>query len=168
MKRTAFVCSLILVMAMAVAAAAPGDQKGKTVPRDFWGVLNGGFTFVYFGSGDYDFDTLGAATGTLSPLGLVTLSTKHRPSAGGSLDGTFVIVAAGGDKIRGTYTGTVEWITYVPAQLTGTLVLEISGGTGRFAHASGSINASFLETPLNDNWYIPVPTTWALQGTISY
>jgi len=162
MKKTALVCSLILAMAIAVTAAARDNERERTVSRDIWGVVNGGFTFVYFGSGDYDFDTIGGATGTLSPLGLVTLSTKHRPTADGRLDGTFEIVAANGDKIRGTYTGTAEWVTYVPPQLVGTVILEISGGTGRFAHASGSINASFLETPLNGNWYVPVPVTWAL------
>jgi hypothetical protein len=168
MRRTALSCSLFLALAIVAVAAAPGSQKDKPVTRHIWGVQNGGFTFEYFGSGDYDFDTVGGATGTLGPLGLVTMYTKHRPTDGERLDGTFEIVAAGNDTIRGTYTGTAEFLSFDPPQVLGTVVLEISDGTGRYKHASGSINAKFLETPLNGDWYVPVPVTWSLEGTVIY
>jgi hypothetical protein len=168
MKRTALTCSLFLAMATAAMAAAPEGPGIRVVPRHIWGVVNGGFTFQYFGPGAYDFDTIGGAVGDLSPLGLVKMHTKHRPTADGSLDGTFEIATAKGDKIQGTYAGTAVFLSYEPPQVLGTVVLEVSHGTGRFAHASGTINATFLEIPLNGNWYVPVPVTWALEGTVSY
>jgi hypothetical protein len=168
MRRTALSCSLLLALAIVAVAAAPDSQKARPVSQHIWGVQNGGFTFVYFGAGDYDFDTVGGATGALGPLGLVTMYTKHRPTAEGLLDGTFEIVAADNDIIRGTYTGTAEFLSFDPPQVLGKVVLEISAGTGRYKHASGTINATFLETPLNGDWYVPVPVTWALEGTVKY
>ena len=168
MKRIVVSCSLLLAVAISAVAAASDSHGTKAAPRHIWGVLNGGFTFEYFGTGAYDFDTIGGSAGTLSPLGLVRIYTKHRPTADGFLDGTFEIVAANGDKLRGTYMGTAEFLSFDPPQVLGKVALEISHGTGRLAHASGTINATFMEIPLNGDWYVPVPVTWALEGTVRY
>jgi hypothetical protein len=174
MKRTLFVCSLILAMAMAVAvtAAAPGDQNGKTVPRQISGVMDGRFTFDVWGPGWFDFTTFGDATGTLKHLGLAQMYTKHTPNPDGDgtlVDTEFTIVAANGDKIWGTYSDGLVTEAGVEAPLhyyDGKATFVITGGTGRFSGATGTINATFFETVNYDTWACSV--AWALDGTIRY
>jgi len=166
MKRTALVCSLILAMAIAVTAAAPGGQRGKTVPRDISGSMSGAFSFVWVGPGDWDFTTEGDAAGTLTHLGLAQLITSHTPdTVGGTLsDGTFTIVAANGDEIRGIYAGSGSGEYPNPVQ--GTAVFFVRGGSGRFARATGTLNADFLEVFSADGWSAQVE--WFLEGTVHY
>ena len=159
MKRTALVCSLILAMAVAVTAAAPGPQKGKTVPRDISGVMDGRFTFGATTTGDVE--------GTLSHLGLSQMYTEH------AIDyetfeisgGEFTIVAANGDQIVGTYTASGilagDW-----SHMDGTAHFTVTGGTGRFAGASGMFTAGFLE--VFDDGYVSAGVTWNLVGTVRY
>jgi hypothetical protein len=167
MKRTAFACSLLLVVAIAVVAAAPDGPGTRTVSRDIWGVQSGGFTFEGPDAGPWI--TIGAATGTLSQFGLVKLYTRHSANSddGTLTNGEFQIVAENGNKIWGSYEGHAAYSGDY-SEVYGTAALVISGGTGRFAHAHGTINATFVEKPINGNWYVPVPVTWALQGTVNY
>ena len=58
------------------------------------------------------------------------------------LAGSFEIANTSGDSIKGTYTGTVRFAPGAPERVSLTLVL--TGGTGVFAGASGSIGASGL------------------------
>jgi hypothetical protein len=174
MKRTALTCSLFLAMAIAVTAAAPGSPKDKTVPRDLSGVLVGTFTFDVWGGGWYDFTTNGDATGKLKHLGLAKLYTSHTPNPIGDgtlVDTEFTIVAANGDKIWGTYSdGVVTEVPRVPPPAPsdqihyydGRATFVISGGTGRFAHARGKINATVFEALDWATWNCTV--AWALEG----
>ena len=59
--------------------------------------------------------------------------------------GTFTLVAANGDQL----TGTVQFTGPLPSSdfHTTTAVLTITGGTGRFADASGTITSQNLVTP---------------------
>ena len=164
MKRTALVCSLILALAVAVTAAAPGGQKGKTVPREVSGVMDGRFTFE--GPWEGPWTTSGDVEGTLSHLGLAQMLTTHTASPDGTISGgTFTIVAANGDEIRGTYTASGEWIS--GTQVLGAAFLSVEEGTGRFAGASGMINAGFLET-FDDPYFASAAVTWSLNGTVRY
>jgi hypothetical protein len=172
MKRTALVCSLILAMAIAVTAAAPGGQKGKAVPREISGVVNGSFTFDVWGPGWFDFTTIGDATGTLKHLGLAKMYTKHTPNPVGDgtlVDTEFTIVAANGDQIWGTYADglvTEAGAAYPLYYYDGKATFVITGGTGRFTGAAGAINATFFETVNYETWACSV--AWALDGTIRY
>ena len=60
-------------------------------------------------------------------------------------DGTFTLVAANGDQVTGPvqFTGTLPTSDFH----TTTAVLTITGGTGRFADASGTITSQNLVTP---------------------
>jgi hypothetical protein len=170
MKKVALSCSLFLALAIAVMAAAPFDQQDKSSPRhnfDVQGVQTGTFNFEYWGPGFWDFETIGDATGTLRHLGLMRMYTRHRPTADGLLNqGTFTMVAASGDQIRGTYEGAGALVSTAAPELYGKATLVISGGTGRYAHAKGTLIATFFET-MNATW-VDLPVTWILEGTVSY
>jgi hypothetical protein len=181
MKKTAFSCSVFLLMAIAVMAAAPDNERNKTASRDVSGLLVGSFTFEVFAPyGPWDFISHGDATGTLTHPGLVKLYTAHTPNPSG--DGTLVntefrIVEASGDEIRGTYSNGI--VTEVPTELTeadpyhlgvhyyeGKATFVISGGTGRYAHARGEIDATFFEALNWTTWDCSV--AWALEGRIKH
>lgn len=76
------------------------------------------------------------ATGNASQLGQFTYTEPHfvTPPNGA---GTFTFVARNGDTIFGTATGTAT-PTIPPDILTITWEATITGGTGRFAGATGS------------------------------
>jgi hypothetical protein len=168
MKKTMVLsCSLLLLLAIPAIAEFQAGKQTKTVPRYVCGAMNGAFSFEYFGAGEWDFYSLGEAPGILRHLGQSTLITQHTPTQSGDLlDGKFKIVAANGDEIQGTYKGSAEYISDKAPQIFGEAVLEIAGGTGRFAHATGTLNATFLETMDMTTWIFPV--TWTLSGTVNY
>jgi hypothetical protein len=151
-------------MAVAVTAAAPGGQAGKTVPREISGVMDGRFTFEGPWAGPWT--TSGDVEGTVSHLGLAQMLTTHWTDGASIWGGAFELVAANGDVISGTYTasGTLspDW-SYV----VGMADLTVTGGTGRFAGASGMINAGFLET-FDDASFASAGVSWSLNGTVRY
>ena len=60
-------------------------------------------------------------------------------------EGTFTLVAANGDELTGTFT--LNGVVPTGEVHSLTVVLTITGGTGRFADASGTITITFLATP---------------------
>ncbi len=166
MKRIMFVLSMILALS---AIAAPGDKENtRTVPRYVCGVLDGSFTFQQWGSNWWEIYSIGEATGTLRHLGAAEMHTKHTPTLSGDLvDGTFTIVAANGDELRGTYSGTATEVPGKPFHYVGKATLVISGGTGRFNNAEGQIDATFFEI-LDSFTFESAEVTWTLSGMVSY
>jgi hypothetical protein len=92
------------------------------------------------------------------------------PSTGALTGGTFVKTAANGDQIFGTYVGTAT-VIQPPSpvaifSVNGTITF--TGGTGRFAGATGSttmagtLQADFSQAP------VPTQVTLTMLGTISY
>lgn len=113
------------------------------------------------------FTLTGSGAGYASHLGKVTLTTTETldfVTSPGSLvirDGRMVMVAANGDELRWAYEG----IGSLPdadgiSELTGTFV--ITGGTGRFADATGG--GTFLGTGST----VTGVATVSYQGTIAY
>jgi hypothetical protein len=163
MRKTAFTCSLFLVLAIAAVTAA-ADPGAKTVPRVILGAMEG--RFVFTGPWEGPWTTTGDVTGTLRHLGLAKMHTTHTASPDGTISGgEFTIVAANGDEIRGSYTASGGWIS--ATQVLGTAAFTIEGGTGRFANASGEITAGFLET-LDDPSFYSAKVNWTLEGTVRY
>ncbi len=163
MKRTALTCSFFLVLAIATMAAA-ADPGTRTVPRLIGGSMDGRFLFT--GPWEGPWTTTGDVTGTLRHLGLAKMYTTHTASPDGTLSGgVFKIVAANGDEIRGSYTASGTWIS--DTQVLGAADFLIEEGTGRFAYASGTITAAFLET-LDDPTWASAKVSWTLNGTVSY
>ena len=157
--------------AVSSGTSAAQTAKGpKTVPRYVTGVLDGRFDFTRtWGSEWWEFYSDGDATGTLSHLGLAKLHTTHVPDlATGALnDGEFTIVAANGDEIRGTYEGAATYDALRADLVHGAATFVISGGTGRFAGATGTITATFLET-IDDPTWASAKVAWTLAGTVNY
>jgi hypothetical protein len=134
MRRFTIVIALLTVAAVSPAAAL-GKAKGTDRP------VRGTSTST---------TTLDLATGTgsvtgsgqLSHLGRFTFTnditsfTLTGPDTF-SLTLTAVLVVANGDEIYTTATGTGTLLTATTSELT--LVSTITGGTGRFADASGTL-----------------------------
>jgi hypothetical protein len=81
----------------------------------------------------------------LSHLGLTQATlTQTVDVTTGALSGTGVYVAANGDELAFTFTGTAELSFTDPTDATVTFAVaqDLSGGTGRFAAADGTANVS--------------------------
>ena len=168
MKRTALLCSLLLLVAMSVITSSSNGSGQGSASHKINGILRGTLTFVPFGPGLFEVDSLGDTSGKVSGLGRTNMFTFHRPTSDGVgvTNGLVRIVAADGDIIRGQYVGTTV-PGPEPNQLIGNAEFIISGGTGRFADASGTIEATAYVTfeGFGDfEW----PVTWVLDGTITY
>jgi hypothetical protein len=154
----------------ASTAAVQAAQGPRTVPRDVNGVLDGRFDFTRMWGGEWwQFYSDSHATGTVSHLGLAHVYTTHVPDlvTGALEQGTFRIVAANGDEIHGTYEGAATYDEIRADLVHGAATFVISGGTGRFAGATGSFTASFLET-LDDPTWASAKVAWTLAGTVNY
>jgi hypothetical protein len=153
----------------AVSAGSAGQSQ--QVLRHIEGTLSGRFDFTrLWGNEWWEFYSDSDCGGTVSHLGLSRLYTTHIPdlATGALTEGTFKIVAANSDEIQGTYTGVAVYDAEHPDLLAhGTATFVITGGTGRFAGATGSINATFLETFDDPSW-ASAGVVWTLDGSVSY
>jgi hypothetical protein len=164
MKKIAFLSVLVLVLTIPSMVVPKSNNNAKTVPRQISGTMDGRFAFG--GPWEGPWDVTGDLFGTMQHLGLSGMQTSHKTSPeGGISGGTFTIESANGDLIQGEYTASAAYIS--DDQVLGTATLNITGGTGRFDRATGTVNASFLET-LDDPSYASAGVTWYLDGTILY
>jgi len=165
MKKISFLCLIALALMFQSTLASQSSNNAKIVARDISGVLDGRFTFSGPWAGPWDVD--GCLSGNLRHLGLSEMQTSHitDPVTGSLSGGTFTIESANGDLIQGSYTASADMIS--DDQVQGTATLSITGGTGRFDGATGTVDASFLET-LDDLTYSSAKVTWYLAGTIYY
>ena len=142
-KHRGIVVAGLAVLLLAVSPASALGKAGGT-DRPVKGTASGNVTV-----------TLGAPLGlTIDLTGVATHFGKYSAHLeadaeiiGGEVvgHGTFTVVAANGDQATGTFT-------FTGAPPTGdvhptTAVLTITGGTGRFADASGTITSQNLVTP---------------------
>jgi hypothetical protein len=152
-----------------VSAASAGQSQ--QVLRHIEGKVSGRFDFTrLWGNEWWEFYSDSDCRGTVSHLGLSRLYTTHIPdlATGALTEGSFKIVAANGDEIQGTYTGVAVYDAERPDLLAhGTAAFVITGGTGRFACATGSINATFLESFDDPSW-ASAGVVWTLDGSVSY
>lgn len=156
--------------ATVTTTVATNGQGGEMVSREVRGTLSGRFDFTRtWGSEWWQFYSDSDVTGTLIHLGLSRMFTTHIPNLEtGALDnGTFKIVAANGDQIVGTFTGTAAYDPVRADVVHGTATFVVSGGTGRFGGATGSFNATALET-LDDPSWMSAKVAWTLDGAVKY
>jgi hypothetical protein len=88
------------------------------------------------------------ASGVMTHLGKYTAHFEGTAEIVGGRtlgEGTFTVVAANGDELTGTFTLNGALPSGEPHSLT--VVLTVTGGTGRFADASGTITAPLVATP---------------------
>lgn len=89
--------------------------------------------------------TISSVAGTLSHLGLSSVSSQHcyvgyNPDGSLRFVGTAVVTAANGDEMHLNYSGNMLGIGAAPppgAVFTGSGTTVVTGGTGRFQDASG-------------------------------
>jgi hypothetical protein len=146
-----------------VAATVGRETDRQELP--FKGTLEGSFTFVpdpppsTFASVDF-----GPLTGNATHLGRFTLTGPHRVNLAATpatAAGTFEFTAANGDTLRASFTGLGT-----PTATTGIASIvetaTITGGTGRFAGATGSFIVERLVDLIN------LDTTGSFEGTITW
>ena len=159
MKRYSSAASLVLALFAVLGLASP-VAAGEQVP------VRGGFAGVATVSGGPEILTAVVnATGNASHLGRFTLAIPHLVNRGTSpfpfpwtSAGFYQFVAANGDTLSASFTGQVNPI---PGGLADVEIATITGGTGRFAGATGS----FTVTRLKDT--VTFVTTGSFEGTIS-
>jgi hypothetical protein len=156
MNRSRLAAGLALAVLGVLALAGPA-AAGDQVP--FKGSLGGDVTVTPLAPPSLYVDV--EATGNATHLGKFTLDVPHAVNAAnGTAIGTYEFTAANGDKLYATFTGVAT-----PTATPGVLYIEetatITGGTGRFAGATGS----FVSERLYDR--IAGTTVGSFEGTIS-
>ena len=155
---------LVLAFAVLAPSAAVAKQGGTDRPI---AAKQSGTNVIDVASGAYVID----ATGTESHLGKVTahytgVATPTGPNTL-SISGSSVEVAANGDKLYATHSGSATLDAAFNAQ--GTLVNTITGGTGRFENASGVETGTFsMQTRSFDGVTLTSAISLSLAGSISY
>ena len=101
------------------------------------------------------------ATGNATQLGQFTLAIPHLVNrANGTAVGTYQFVAANGDTLTASFSGKAT-PTSTPGVLSIVEAATITGGTGRFAGATGSFSCMRLFNTVTGK------TTGSFAGTIS-
>jgi len=100
------------------------------------------------------------ATGTATRLGRFSLSVPHLVNqANRTGSGTYEFTAANGDTLTASFTGQATPVA--PGVISTTETATITGGTGRFAGATGAFTATRLFVVASGT------TTGSFDGTIS-
>jgi hypothetical protein len=154
--------SAVVVMALAAAVpAAAGEAAERPIKENLSGYALGMEFSPTFPEGD-TFDgrcsqpsqwvSTSAGSGVISHLGQVGWTTEHcfQLFAGTFGDAELVITAANGDKLFGTYEGVMT------SETTFVETMIITGGTGRFVEASGTIEET--------GWFDPVTGYMEITG----
>jgi hypothetical protein len=168
-KRTRLVAAGMV--AVALLAVSASGTFARSVERPFVIDQAGYTTGIVYSPSFPDGDTFGgrcsqpsqwvsssAGTGHDTHLGRVTWASEHcfQLSAGTFSDARVVITAANGDQLHATYEGVMT------GETTFTDSVVITGGTGRFAGATGSVDETGWFDP--ETGYMEVGGV----GTISY
>jgi hypothetical protein len=159
MKRYSLTASLALTVLTLLALAGPAAAQ-QQVP--FKGSLQGVATVTPF-KPPYLFTAVVNATGNATQLGQFALVIPHlvnRETKPATANGTYQFVAANGDTLTASFNGQAT-PTSTPGVLSIVETATITGGTGRFAGATGSFTCVRLFNTITG------VTAGSFQGTIS-
>jgi hypothetical protein len=160
MNRYRLLAGLALAALCVLSALGLSGPASAGDPVPFKGTLQGSYTRT----GTFPFFHLEpSGTGNATQLGQFSFTLPHDVNLlllppGGT--GTFVFTAANGDTVSGTFL-TSATPTQVPGVIHGVEYMTITGGTGRFANASGSFTTDRLVDTVN------LTTVGSFEGTIS-
>ena len=167
MGKRLLLSSLVLGVGLISPASALAGAGGSNLP------LQGRTTGVVSYS-NVNFQTWSSDSGVSSLLGAFTanfsgqLGGSNVPN-GYSVTGTGTLVAANGDELFGIQNG--GGVNAADGTSTGTYVFTITGGTGRFANATGSFTDTYAtHTPIStspDGTIISGPITSTFKGNIN-
>ena len=124
-----------LILAKLTLAAAAAQERSKPAARR---VLLAGSGISTYDSASRAFVVL--ATGDVGRLGRLTLKAQGILAPANlvlSFTGAATLVADNGDELTGTFEGTS---TTLSGDADATFLLTITGGSGRFQNASGTMN----------------------------
>lgn len=150
-----------LMLALALAPTAAADEHGTN--RPFRSDISGIVYWTFEPMPDCPVQTVGEAMGLATHMGAVTWWSSHCPPAvlpvysGGHL----VFTAANGDTLTADYDINGDPPYYA----------DVTGGTGRFSHASGRLGFHYVVTQGQwgpDGPIAPWYVDWHFKGTISY
>ena len=142
-----------------IPAEGVAGSAAKEVP--FEGRLEGGGTIVFEPSPSPFFFVDFKGTGHATHLGRFTVEGPHRVnSATGIAIGSFTFTAANGDTLTADFIG-VGIPTVTPGVFSIVETATITGGTGRFAGATGSFRVERLVE------FATGVTSGSFEGTIS-
>jgi hypothetical protein len=157
-----------LALAVAFVVISPGSALAKAggSDRPVKGGGSGGTVSFNPQTGQYVGDT----SGTASQLGKYSLHFEGTAVPSGENTyvgtGTATFVAANGDRLTGTVTSISEFNS--DGTSTHTVIVEITGGTGRFADASGTVKAICLgDPPVQVEELLVSEIECELEGTLS-
>jgi hypothetical protein len=161
MRKAIMIAGLVLAFGVLAPATALGKAGGTDRPIS---VHQSGTTVVDVGTLAFTTETTGIVShmgkSTAEIEGVITLTGPDTFTIAGSA----VIVAANGDELFGTFTGSG---TNTPGGGSeGTVDVTYSGGTGRFTNASGTASGPFTQTPTGTT--ATFATDISQSGTISY
>ena len=162
MRKAIMIAGLVLALGVLAPATALGKAGGTDRPIQGSG---SGTTVLEIATLAFVTD----GTGTVSHLGQTTVHidgvlTPTSPNTF-TLAGSLTLTAANGDQLFGDFSGSGTGF----GGSTGTTVTTITGGTGRFTGASGSVSGPFTQTPISMSATTATfATTFSLSGTISY
>jgi hypothetical protein len=162
--------TLLIVLLLALSLPTTAVAQGKT-QHALKAVLEGSYTFVLMEDprSPYDSYGLGVARGTAQGLGQTELFCfqQSQPSMVPILT-HFFLIAANGDRIVGTYEEGHIAITG-PASALFEATFQITGGTGRFAQATGELQGKIYLTVPGGNWMaMEYGAVWTFEGRIKY
>jgi hypothetical protein len=154
----------VLAVAVPATAAAPErpiheELTGQLVAMEYAPDFPvSGDTFDGRCSQPSDWVSTSVGTGDISHLGEVSWTIQHcfQMNTGTFTDGRLMITADNGDELTGEYEGAMTGPTTFADMMT------ITGGTGRFTHASGQIDETGWFDP--DTGYMEITGI----GTITY
>lgn len=161
----------LLVLGLAsVATAGPSD-------RPFKGSASGDVTFNFVGQevcptsdlfyGDLATDS--QARGNASHMGRIEMTSRHCTPAGDAVTGgEMTLTAANGNEVYVDYAGSAPFpVAGVTEFVEVTLDFTITGGTGRFADATGG---GVMEAQIEFLGFevMTWPAIWEWTGTIGY
>ena len=160
-----------MLVAVAMLAGTASGVLARSVERSFVTDQAGFMTGMVYSPSFPNGDTFGgrcsrpsqwisssARTGHDTHLGRVTWTAEHcfQTATATFSDARVVITSANGDQVYATYHGAMN------GETTFTAAMTITGGTGRFSGATGSLDAV--------GWFDPVTGYMETHGvgTISY
>ena len=165
---------LVLISLLALAIIAPGAAVAKRGGTDRpWKGKGSGTTTVDVATTPFPGSTEGTAR--FSHLGKTSYSSEFAVTITGpdsfTIVGTQTVVAANGDMLFLSFTGTGSFAgAFGPGQTTDTtLSYTVTGGTGRFDDASGTLTGRVLGEVVSVVGATGTgPHTFTARGKISY
>lgn len=176
MKRWHIVLFAVPLVGLLVFAMPAAGQQGAD--RPFKVTVTGPVHYEWPGAYPSNctiVTTVSEATGQATHMGRVAYTSSHCPAEPAYvIDGRLTITAANGDTLSGQYD-------YDPASTSPSIAVAWTGGTGRFAGASGAAVLTYKVVPqfiagCNPSpdpfpcfdFSVPWPWSATIIGTISY